>query len=162
MIPLELRPAKDDSDRKLLSDVETCGSHMVAIEKEDDCPEYIFTVGLYYSFEHPEIAIMGLPRDVMYQFLQDVVHQIQKGKRYSASELDHDLASFPIAFRDIDISRYRDYLGYAVWFYTNLPAPFPALQFVWPDKGGYFPWDEDYDKRFLSLQHLLYTEKHES
>lgn len=157
MLNLELRVPEDDSDRKLLFDVETYGWHMVVIEQDDEGPEYIFTVGLYYSFEHPEVVIMGLPRNVMCQLLQDMVKRIQEGKRYSESNLDNELASFPIAFRDIDISRYQADLGYATWFYKNLPTPFPALQFVWPDKCGKFPWEDEYDKHFLTLQHPLYT-----
>ena len=156
MIPLTLRTAEDDSDRKLLSDVATHGWHVVMIEGDEEGPGYLFTVGLYYNYEHPELLIMGLPRDVSYQLLHEAVGQIQKGKKYSAESDDTELASFPLAFRSVDIGQYRPYLGYGIWFYENCPTPFPALQMVWPDKEGKFPWQDGYDERFLAHQPSLY------
>ena len=153
---MTLRIAEDASDEKLLSDIDKFGWHMVAIEEDATGPEYIFTVGLFYTFEHPEIVIMGLPRDIMCQFLEDIVSLIRTGKKYSNLFRDTDLASFPITFRNVNPEKYKEYLGYATWFYKPLSAPFPVLQFVWPDKSGLFPWETDYDSRFLTRQHLLY------
>lgn len=155
-IPLTLRTPEDDSDRKLLADIETHGWHMVVIAGEEGCPEYVFTVGLFYTYGHPEIVLMGLPREAMYQLLQGMVQEIGQGKKFADGEVNAGLASFPIAFRSVEISRYPEYLGYGIWFYHSLPAPFPALQFVWPDREGKFPWDAGYDVRFLTLQHPLY------
>jgi hypothetical protein len=47
-------------------------------------------------------------------------------------------------------------LGYAIWFYRSLSKPFPAMQLIWPDKQGHFPWEAGYDERFYRLQKALY------
>lgn len=36
-------------------------------------------------------------------------------------------------------SRYREFLGYALWFYDG--DAFDALQIVWPDEACRYPWD---------------------
>jgi hypothetical protein len=38
-----------------------------------------------------------------------------------------------------------------------LKQPFPAMQLVWPDEQGRFPWESGYDERFFKLQRLLDT-----
>ena len=55
----------------------------------------------------------------------------------------------------LDLSFYEEYLGYATWFYRSLPQPYPAMQCIWPDKAGLFPYEAGYDSRFSTLQRLL-------
>ena len=84
--------------------------------------------------------------------------QMAGGKTFQAFERVSDFAEgYDCAFAPIEFEHYRNYLGYAVWFYRSLPTPFPAVQMVWPDKEGRFPWEADYDKRFLNLQKPLYA-----
>ena len=60
-----------------------------------------------------------------------------------------------VVFLPVALPAYNEYLGYANWFYADLPAPYPALQMVWPDPNGVFPWQPGYDARFRRAQPLL-------
>ena len=148
--------AADDNDRKLLSDVETVGWHVVKIMGDESGPAYCFSVGLYYTFGHPEILIMGLSHPVAHEFINLAATQIASGKVFQASERTDDLAEgFPCTFIPVPVAHYEEYLGYAIWFYRKVKQPFPTLQLVWPDKQGRFPWERDYDKKFDKMQRLL-------
>ena len=78
------------------------------------------------------------------------------GRVFRPGDSTDDLAQgFTCSFMPIAIEHYQQYLGYAIWFYRSLKQPFPALQLVWPDKQGRFPWESDYDQKFFRLQKLL-------
>ena len=149
----QLPDARDDSDRRLLSDVENIGWHVVGILGDDVGPPYAFTVGLYHTFEHPEVMIVGLEPRSGGNLLNVLADQIQMGKRFGNLEsVEFADVGFPLGFRAVNTEYYDSYLGYALWFYRS--QDFPVLQCVWPDKALVFPWDDDCDDGCQELQRL--------
>jgi hypothetical protein len=47
------------SDEKLREDVDNYGWHVMGVLDTADIPAWAYSVGLYHSFGHPEILIMG-------------------------------------------------------------------------------------------------------
>ncbi|MDO8331358.1 MAG: DUF4262 domain-containing protein [Fluviicoccus sp.] len=150
-------PAPEDPhDEKLLADVEQYGLHILGIFAEDNEPEYAFSVGLYYRYRHPEILLIGLNSNTAKDLINDVAALIQEGATFQPGNIyDEIIRGYPVTFIAVDFAHYREYLGYANWFYRSLPAPYPALQMVWPDKEGRFPWQSGYDESFRHVQPLL-------
>jgi hypothetical protein len=62
------KTADDQSEQKVLDDIETFGWHCVHIMAEGEFPEYSFTVGLFHTYEHPELIIFGLHSEVAHKF----------------------------------------------------------------------------------------------
>ena len=148
--------AEDDSDRKLVSDVNSVGWHVVGIHEDESGPAYCFSVGLYYTFNHPEIVVMGLPHSVAHKLINLAAGYIASGRVFRPHDRTDDLAeSFTCSFVSVAVEHYKEYLGYGLWFYRTLKQPFPAVQLVWPDKQGRFPWESNYNERFFRLQRLL-------
>jgi hypothetical protein len=56
-----MREPKDDHERKALADVQNHGWHVLKVMEDDRGPAFAYTVGLYHSFRHPELIIVGLP-----------------------------------------------------------------------------------------------------
>jgi hypothetical protein len=78
------------------------------------------------------------------------------GRRLRPFQVYGDIADgLEVVFLPVALPAYNEYLGYANWFYADLPAPYPALQMVWPDPNGVFPWQPGYDARFRRAQPLL-------
>jgi len=144
-----------DDDQQLIHDVETIGWHILLIPEDEEGPGFAFTVGLYHSFRHPEVLIMGLPLQVMMDLLNIVGDQVKAGNRYHPDQRTTDLLEgYECAFRTIPTTAYEEYLGYAMWFYKG--TDFPALQCFWPDKGGRFSWEPGFDTRLVNMQATLY------
>jgi hypothetical protein len=142
-----MRKASDDSDRKLLSDVQQYGWHCVQVfdPKDPEFPHYAFTVGLYYTHGHPELFVMGLSHEVSHAILTTAANLIADGRAFRAGETgDGLIENRPCKFSPITLGNYKEYLGYGMWFYRSLKTPFPALQILWPDKQGWFPGDASY------------------
>lgn len=145
-------------DRKLLEDIERVGWHVISVfSPESDEPEWSFSIGLFQSFRHAEIITFGLPRDRRSAVINSAGRQVQAGKIYQANGEYADILAAPYkcAFRDVPRSLYREYVGYALWFYES--DPFPLIQCFWPDKEGLFPWDDQCNEHVRVAQPTLFS-----
>ncbi len=157
MLPdFQLPVAEDDSDRKLLSDVAQHGWHVPHVLADESGPSFTFSVGFYLKFGHPEILVMGLSQPVAHKLINLIGCHLMAGRVFRPRERIEDLADgFACSVIPIAIEHYQEYLGYCIWFYRSLEQPFPALQLIWPDKQGRFPWEGNYDQSFFRFQKLL-------
>ena len=135
-----MREPKDEHERKALADVRNHGWHVLKVMEDNEGPAFAYTVGLYHSFGHPELIVVGLPLDVGHSVLNIAGESIRRGNRYLAgTQSDEFLEDRACAFRRMPESQYRHYLGWNLWFYDG--APFPALQMIWADQQGRWPWE---------------------
>ena len=151
----QLRTPADPSDRKLLEDVEQFGWHACLIPEDEEGPGFAFTVGLLYSYGHPELLALGLSLEASHGLLSAAVERIQAGEELSEGPVSGLVEGFELYSAPIDAGYLREYLGYALWFYKSLGTPIPALQLVWPDKTGRFPWQPAHDQSLSGLQPVL-------
>ena len=136
----DLPKPEDDGDRKLLAAIARVGWAVIGIPEDDDGPGYAFSVGLYRTFAHPEVVLIGLPWEVAYRFINAIGTAVQGGRRYEAGREYDDLAEgYPSAFVAVDRDHYEEYLGTAGWFYRGWD--FPVVQMVWCDRDGSYPWN---------------------
>ena len=147
--------ADDASDIRVLSDVKDYGFHIVWIKTEDAQPDYCFTIGLEYSYEHPEIILMGLPIGTGKSIINKLGAEIKNGQKFIDSDNYIKISSQKFMVKKMDPANYGDYLGYFIWFYRSLKTPPAVMQLFWPDESDKFPWDDGYNERFLKSQPLL-------
>lgn len=143
-------------NRKLVSDnIDKYGCHLVLIEPDNYLPGFVYSIGLFQQFGHPELICFGLKTEVMATVINHACDLIRKGERLSANKLYSGfLEGYDIQFLQVDKDYYQDYVGYAGWFY-NMSFDFPLFQLVWPDKKGKFPWDENFNADWKFMQPLL-------
>ena len=99
---------------------------------------------------------MGLSHQTAHNLINVCVTHAAAGKEFQPFERQSEVINdFDCAFVPVSLKYYKDYLGYAVWFYRSLSSPFPAAQLVWPDKAGKLPWETGYDRKFLTRQTIL-------
>ena len=135
-----MRKPKDDHERKAIADVQTHGWHVLKVMEDNDGPAFAYTVGLYHSFGHPELIVVGLPLEVGHSVLNIAGESIRRGVQYSAGTKSEELLEDrACTFRRMPESQYRHYLGWDLWFYEG--AAFPALQLIWADQEGRWPWE---------------------
>ena len=81
---------------------------------------------------------------------------VKAGKRFDPGGEYSDILQDPYrcAFREVDRASYRDYVGYALWFYER--DPFRLVQCFWPDKDQHLPWDADCNEYVKNAQPLLF------
>jgi len=131
--------------------LEEWGWFVMKVFTTDSEPAFAYSLGLYERFKHPEIILFGLDLDVMHRLINDAAEQIRQGERYEVGRRYDDLlAGYGCEFRQVDSKHCRRLLTYAFWYYKG--SAFPALQLIWPDPEGRFPWDAGFEERFRSFQ----------
>jgi hypothetical protein len=145
------------ADQKTLSNIETHGWNVTKVFRAEGevGPEWAFSTGLFHSYQHPEIMIFGLDLDIMHKIVNDIGSEVKSGTKFEpGKEYREIFARCGCRFRPVEQRYYRQYLGWAIWFYEG--DPFPVLQCFWPDKEGKYPWEPACSEFAISAQPLLF------
>lgn len=131
----------DKARENVQSNIDQYGCHLTLVENGDYLPDFVYSIGLYQKYKHPEIICFGLKIEVIAGILNHARDLVAQGEIFVQGKLyDGFLEGYKIQFLEVDKSFYPDYVGYGGWFY-GMNFNFPALQLVWPDKQGIFPWE---------------------
>lgn len=145
----------DDQEQKVFRDIDEYGLHVKLILEGSNLPGWAFSVGLYERFQHPEILLFGLPKQMMHQVLNHIAEDIKQGRTYmSGFEYADILEGVTCIFHSIDQNWYQPFLGWATWFYDG--DDFPVLQCIWSDKEQNYPWSARFPAKFRSHQPYLF------
>ncbi|PTB97237.1 DUF4262 domain-containing protein [Marivirga lumbricoides] len=140
---------------RIVSDIKEYDCHLALIESDGYLPAFVYSIGLFETFQHPEVIVFGLKTDVMGNIINHIRDEIRAGKTFnSGTKYSGFLEGFEIQFLDVNKDSYPDYFGYAGWYYKN-NFDFPALQLVWPDKESRWPWEHDFNSNWKFKQPLL-------
>lgn len=145
----------EDGAREVRTDVLTYGWHVAGATADAGAPAWRYTVGLHRTHQHPEVVVSGLSHEVTEALLAAVVRHVRAGTRFEAGDAyDGILERYACAFRAVDRRWYTLYLPHAVAFYGG--TRFPALQCLWPDRLGRFPWERGCDPAVRAAQACLF------
>lgn len=137
------------------ADIKKFGWHIVAVSG-DGAPGFLYTIGLWRTYKHPELLLFAPGEDPtgMAGRVEEIVKRIAAGEKFSAgAKIDGAFGKHPGAVREIRPEWYPSYLGFAGGVYGDWE--FPALQIIWPDKQGFFPWHPGFDEELSLYQALL-------
>ena len=144
-------------DEKVYHDVKTYGWHVVNILELPNTPGWSFSIGFFQTFSHPEVVVFGLNNGLNQSVINSIGEDLRAGVVHKVDEPYGELIEgFDCVLKPVRPIWYRDFLGYANWFYKG--PHYPALQCIWPDKNARFPWDKDFNPNWLFAQPLLYED----
>lgn len=114
-------------------------SHQM-VEGDVTGPPFAYTLGLTRQDGHPEVVVSGLDPDVACRLLHAVVDRVLAGHPLVAgTAVDLGL---DVAFRVLGVRRpQRLVLAQEVYASPGYAGLVPALQVVWPDDAGLWPWE---------------------
>ena len=150
----------DDAERQVLADIARHGWHVVLVRRgihdhegpgpwADDPAaqaayeaDFTYTVGLTYSFDHPEVILVGGWQHA-HAYLNVVGGMVQEGRRFAEGDTTEELLEgFTVRFEAVGESQRKELLTWADWAVRR--RPFEALQLVLPDTAGRWPDDPGY------------------
>ena len=145
------------TEKRIIKDVEQFGWHVALIEPNENGPSFAFTIGLWKTYGHPEIISFGLTTKTLHEILNNAGEKVKEGNLLTIAQDDMDIfETIPAQFITVDKNRFSDYFGYCMWF--NDYKDFPALQLVWSDRQGRFPWYQQFETEFYDRQIILNSE----
>ncbi len=142
-------------EKEIADDVDRWGWSAVCVS--DTSPPFVYTVGLMFTYDHPELILLGSP-DEGHRILAAMVHDIAGGKSFAApGKHEGVLAEGSIATREVHPSQHEFWLGYAMGYCRERGriGELRAIQVFWPDRAGRFPFDAGCDQEACSLQPRL-------
>ena len=116
-------------------DVAEYGWHCVGVL---DAPPFTYTVGLFATYNHPELTVAGLPPQTAHAVLAAAVRVIASEAQLADGQERTDiLDGFPARFRALVPADCSVSFAVANDFYGR--DDIPRLQLLWPDQAGHFP-----------------------
>ena len=72
---MEIASPENDYEKKIHSNIDRVGWHLTSVSSQDSY-SYSYSIGLFKTFGHPEVIVVGLPPDVAYSVVKDMVKSI--------------------------------------------------------------------------------------
>ncbi len=142
-------------ERKILKNVQKYSWHANGIPGEGTSPNWAYSVGLFAKYGQPELIIFGREIALMHQMIACYADLLQAGKEFSdGAKIDGIIPDKTCVLREVHVPWREPLLRSASWYYHY--EEYPVLQCYWPDRHGYFPWEDHCSKRSRKAQPLLF------
>lgn len=134
----------NDYENRLLKNVEEYGWQCLSVfDNGGEKPDFSYSIGFPVTLGAPEFIIFGLKSDVAHDILWSVFNFLKDGREVADMDRWSDLVvGYDCILRDVHPSNIvRDYFNSAMWFHGPPEDSLKAMQIVWPDADGIFPWE---------------------
>jgi hypothetical protein len=132
--------------------MERRGVHIQMVPGDAKTPAYGYTVGLWRGLGHPEVIMVGMAPETSQEILADVAEYAHRAPLRAGDRYGIFFDAYDVIFREVS-PRNREWLKAANEH--NAPDACPALQMVYPDRRGIFPWEPGFDPSVRSSQPML-------
>lgn len=133
-------PVEDEHEEKVLHDVQQHYVHIVWVPEGDgsDEPTFAYTVGLRHQARHPELLMSGQKPALMHASLNAAVDWVRSGHRLVPGlSMEGVIGGFPVAVEELTRHAIDETATFSQWFHRR---QVDALQLVWTDLHGVWPW----------------------
>lgn len=125
------------------------------VDTEPPTPAYAYTIGVPALTGFPEIAVFGLTPAAANGLVGLVVDALRGGTEIPLGVelvglLDNDLRCL---FAPVDVGVHGTAFATATAWYEG--APYSMVQLLYPDRNGFMPYEDGYDRRMRVAQPVL-------
>jgi hypothetical protein len=123
-----------------------------AVVSVSGSPGFSYSVGLVER-DLAEVIVFGVGGEEGPTIIGDYARAtIERGRLKINEPLDGLVKNFRAVLRELAPAEIQQYLK-AAWVRSG--GTMDAVQLVWPDPSGKFPWEGGFDRKFLPYQPLL-------
>lgn len=128
------------------------GWSMTSVFSDGESPPFSYSTGLA-RLGLPEILVFGLSPQNAGQLINIVGRMMRDdGVRFELETPYEEISAYPMIFRRLPDSAKAEYMRVTG---TVCGPEFEALQMIWPDPKGCFPWEAGFDEHFRPHQTML-------
>lgn len=145
---------KDELLVQTKTNITKYGLQVIMVNGSDYSPSFVYSIGLFETYKQPEIICFGLPEKLGHEIINDVADLMKSGENIKTyTNYDNIFKDSRSEFLPVDDRNIGDYFGAALNYYAT--TKFPAFQLVWTDRNDKFPWEDNFEDKFLYDQPLL-------
>jgi Domain of unknown function (DUF4262) len=132
-----------------------CGRSFISVPRDATGPGFVYTIGLYERHRHPDLIVVGVPRNVGHWLLETMGARIEQGSRFKDNVKHGGILESPyhLAVRKVHRTNLPSYMGTALRHHGG--TRFVAAQVFLPDFEDRLPWERGYQPRVPSDVRLL-------
>jgi hypothetical protein len=91
-----------EARKAILDNIEKYGCHLALLEADNYLPAFVYSIGLFKKYGHPEIICFGLKTEVMASILNHACDMIKEGESFTPYKLYTDfLVGYKIQLEQI-------------------------------------------------------------
>lgn len=145
----------DQYERNILQHIEEHGCSVTSVfDPEEAAPPFSYSIGIARSSGAPELIIFGLSAKLSHWMVNEYNRRIRSGEQFFPGILYPGfLEGFAVQFGPVAREYRGEYMRSACWLHGS--ADFDALQLIWPNTSGIWPWDAAASDWFRTNQPLL-------
>lgn len=142
-------------EHNILKHIEEYGCSVTSVfDPKEEEPPFSYSIGIAKSSGAPELIVIGLNSKLSHWMVNEYNRRIKSGERFLPGVLyEGFLEGFAVQFGTVAREHRAEYMRSACWLHGG--PDFDALQLIWPNTSGVWPWDADASDWFRSNQPLL-------
>jgi hypothetical protein len=145
---------------RIAADVRTMGWSVVGVLGDRNEPPWAYTIGLWQSYQMPELVVCGIDLEDACKWLNDLASRMRDGESLYADTPTYGICGPPqrLLLRQVHDDWMSDLLAQIPLYYGDRV---PVEQVVWSDHDGRFPGQSGFERRLRNKQPMLWLPKHE-
>jgi hypothetical protein len=102
-------------------------------------PGFTYSIGLWTFRQVPEVIVVGMPTIHAQEMIVKYAELTASGCTFTPGQWsDEFVPGYRFVFERVARRHYQEWFAKAFEFYPD--GNFPALQLLWPDRQGNYPW----------------------
>lgn len=120
-------------------------------------PPFSYSIGIPRSSGAPELIIVGLNSKLSHRLINEYNRRGRSGEQFLPGVFYSGfLEEFEVQFGPVAPEYRSEYMRSACWLHGG--PEFEALQLIWPNTSGVWPWEAEASDWFRANQPLLTAE----
>ncbi|GHB80010.1 hypothetical protein GCM10008107_31840 [Psychrosphaera saromensis] len=142
----------NESEKKIIGNIDEYGCHITSVvDRKKEDPDFTYTIGINQEEKAPELIVLGLRHELGSWIANEYNRRVKGGEKFLEGEYYNGfLEGFQVSFREVAEEYKKEFMLSCNWLYKG--TNYPALQLVYPNISGVWPWAEDADEEFRDLQ----------
>lgn len=148
----------DEYEKNIHKNIAEYGCSITSVfDPEEREPPFSYSIGIARTTSAPEVIVVGLKPELSHWLVNEYNRRAKAGQALVPGVLYLGfLEGFAVRFGPVARAHRKTYMRSACWLHEG--SDFEALQLIWPDTAGIWPWDPQADEGFRALQPLLARE----
>lgn len=145
----------NEYEKNILDHIDKFGCSVTSVfDPDEEDPPFTYSIGITKSYGAPEIIIVGLKKDISHWIANEYKRRVSEGETF-VFDIPYlgFLEGFPVRFGPVIETNKKEYMRSTCWLYQG--SDFDAVQLIWPNTSGVWPWDANASEWFRSNQPLL-------
>ena len=139
---------------KIKNNIRDFGLHIIKVLGDENNPPFGYSVGIFETYGHPEILIVGLKLDLIHSLINIIADEIKEGSTFKSGEYYPNISTnFDCYFTSVKKNAYEEYVQQAINYYKT--DEFPLLQCIYPTTKNIYPWQVEWPEDIAYLQPVL-------